>query len=1054
MSQTFYWQSKKTTSRKAVPRQQILAGVDELVRSVFPLGFVPEDNRQEWWTVINTTDYNELRAEIGLGGEEDLSLMLPPMNDFESDVLKKLRGDMSRLNEDGCCYPYSSKNMTSIKSLLKAWVSVAQEITVLDTEKTKWVGEMETKNVQKESANETTKEGLIREINVLVKNISDQNEQLKNKKNTKNRIVSSLKNIFTAEPSWIVDKRKKGKLVTPFHKTLQKSIERSTAHLQRAVTDIHPSVKNSKLIIPRSIATNYPLGIVAQPQGNVAPARAAVNDAEQDWHTATTLLKNADTELTTVQTAYKDVLDNIRTNEQDKNNLKTHGDSLFVIIGKLLQEIDDTPVSIQEGKDEIKKINEELKELEKKRLTLGASLSPKEKDKLTTTTSKQITILTKQITTIEGEITTYETNLIALIKNKDNLDYQISQNDTSLRTLEGSIRKATTNEITLRGKLETALDDKLYAQNNIRKITEILDKAKIALNILDTVVIDANWDVFDMFNHRDDIQSVKMLKNVHGVKLKASVIIGFSATGQIKQHASCPWYHDGFAGTVWEYKIPTHSRMMLKDCEWRAALDVNDVPLMDLNLPRGLNEYAIRLSFLGSDGKISPLSNIITGRDVHHNMKKVVARKKWGARCSDSDVERISAKVNEVLTLRQPPQRLGFLKRVMWLEQSGRLRDNAGRLRDAACMYLEPTLVKISLETEADTLLRSGHLRVSNMPSVTSSIPDVTGYIPPVAAPVVAPGGGGPPGGQGQGVGGAPGGGKATQVVVAPGGPVQGVVVAPAQSTKSSDSDSGSDSDSVNMDETGNMSLGGRNNLVYVKPVAAKVELVAAKVETVAANVKPVAAKVELIAAKVELIAAKVETVVAKVETVAENYMDSSDTDSVGGADWKTTWAMDETVSELSDADKPDSSSGHGMWASTSSGTESSVVKSEVWASSTSSGTDQLPAAWASSTSSGTEIVNTPSDTDELVSSDGDSSKNCLEDALWAASASGTESDKASLSGTEESSSGIWASTTGSSAEDEDNLNNITALVNTVPVYAPWASAAEANMWASDDDDE
>jgi len=1039
MSQTFYWQSKKTTTRKAVQRQKILDGVDELVGSVFPLGFVPEDNRKAWWTEINVTEYDNLREELGLRGEEDLSLMLPPMNDFESDVLKKLRGDMSRLNEDGCCYPYSSKNMTSIKSLLKAYLSVAQEITDLDTEKTDSQRDKGEKDVRKEGADETTKERLIREINVLVKILARNEEQLKNKKNTKNKIVSSLKNIFTSEPSWIVDKRKKGKLITPFHRTLQKSIERSTAHLQRTVTDLHPSVQNTELFIPRSIATNYPLGIVAQqPAQNVIDARDAVKRAEREETVR-------HTELTDAETRYRKL-------NSELGDLYQKAEGLTTDIIKRLTAVELLSNNIQEMEQDIPQMEQQLVNDR-----LASDLLVKRIEEL----KKELDVLKRTSIMLDPNV---RAKTISIEEKLTKAGHDLTKKSDKIKTLNEHMVEQKIELVDRRNSrdaLNTALfnlkQDRLFYDNESAKAKALVDakaadidgakkdlsdartasdNAKIDLAIIDSVVIDANWNVFDMFNHRDDIQSVKMLKNVHGVKLKASVIIGFSANGQIKQHESCPWYHDGFAGTVWEYKIPTHSRMMLKDCEWRAALDDNDVPLMDINLPRGFNEYAVRLSFLGSDGKISPLSNIITGRDVHRNMKKVIARKNWPFFILPADVARLDAKVTEVLTQRQPAQRFGFLKRVMWLEQQGLLRNGSGGLTVYACLHLEPTLKKQSLENEALALLQGCSLRVSNMPN--GGLSDVSGgmvvagggavvpVVPPAAAPVVPLAAAAPVVPLAAVVPVVPLAAAAPVVPPAAKPVVQEALVVPLVASDTDDSE----------DEY--LKSGSASSRIPQQPTASFV-------------------------AEPSIV---VDQQIAKIveDVPAISITDISDTDSAGGADWKTTWAMDESVSELSGSDtgKLGSSSGHGMWASTSSGNESSVVKSEVWASSTTSGTDQLPAVWASSTSSGgavderSETASTPSDTDELVSSDGDSSKHGLEDALWAASASGTESDKASasLSGTEESSGGIWATTTDSSAEDEDNLNNITALVNTVPVYAPWASGTESNMWASDDDDD
>ena len=181
---------------------------------------------------------------------------------------------------------------------------------------------------------------------------------------------------------------------------------------------------------------------------------------------------------------------------------------------------------------------------------------------------------------------------------------------------------------------------------SMERIGYATNKVKYQANGMSAALV-GTWEQFATFGTEGFSNKLqKALSNsVHKVKLNAKVEINFNKDGQIQP--SVPWWNNensnkipglgdigehpvnshtknGFVsqvGFAWQYKIPQHSRATLSNTPWELALDSNGDPYKHFNLPKGTCLYAVRLAFIKADGSVEPLSNVITGSDVHSFMR-------------------------------------------------------------------------------------------------------------------------------------------------------------------------------------------------------------------------------------------------------------------------------------------------------------------------------------------------------------------------------------------------------------------------------------------------
>tara|TARA_B100001248_G_C27398090_1_gene467304 strand:+ start:2255 stop:7213 length:4959 start_codon:yes stop_codon:yes gene_type:complete len=205
--------------------------------------------------------------------------------------------------------------------------------------------------------------------------------------------------------------------------------------------------------------------------------------------------------------------------------------------------------------------------------------------------------------------------------------------------------------------------------NNIPKPGLCKNRIKIdTTKQTNSVALESSWDqfaTFDVPEYQNKLQ--QSLNRFHGVELKAKVIISFDP----ETHSivpDVPWWSnkndvgvkntvvDGnvtknTVGFVWQYKIPTHSRMSLDDTPWVNALETDGEPMQMFNLPKNTSNYAVQLCFIKPNAVV-PLSNVLYGRDVQRHMKQIIEVKRKTSnplKLNFFDVKRLTMKARAIL---------------------------------------------------------------------------------------------------------------------------------------------------------------------------------------------------------------------------------------------------------------------------------------------------------------------------------------------------------------------------------------------------------------------
>lgn len=286
MTTPFSWKSEPTVIKKAFKRdirQQLRDALD----LVFEGTLNPKVNRQEWYDWLQSPLSGKLATVLGVTRVEDLSLMLPPIEDVNLPLLEKLRASLSDINADACCYPYSAKNATEIKNLSKLYVNVIRKSGRLNQELQSVANQirketltklgykatlasrssMPTSQRKQYLAQLSTAIGVLRRLN---KKKDALTEQLSQGNRYREAVRSKIEAVFFARNNWkLKDSRGKplGSLGKPdpndieliskgesvSHLTIYEAIQEETSHLEADNPDIHPIPWKSLLIIPRGI---------------------------------------------------------------------------------------------------------------------------------------------------------------------------------------------------------------------------------------------------------------------------------------------------------------------------------------------------------------------------------------------------------------------------------------------------------------------------------------------------------------------------------------------------------------------------------------------------------------------------------------------------------------------------------------------------------------------------------------------------------------------------------------------------------------------------------
>ncbi len=183
-----------------------------------------------------------------------------------------------------------------------------------------------------------------------------------------------------------------------------------------------------------------------------------------------------------------------------------------------------------------------------------------------------------------------------------------------------------------------------------------------------SVALESSWEqyaTFDVPEYQNELQ--KALYDKHGVNLLAKVLISFDSDSH-SIVPNVPWWSnkkevgikrsviDGNVmknnvGFVWQYKIPTHSRMSLDSAPWVNALETDGESMQMFNLPKSTSNYAVRLCFIKPNG-IVPISNVIYGIDVQRHMKQTIDTRRRTSnplKLNPSDVKRLTKKARAIM---------------------------------------------------------------------------------------------------------------------------------------------------------------------------------------------------------------------------------------------------------------------------------------------------------------------------------------------------------------------------------------------------------------------
>ena len=126
MSTPFSWESQRTKTIEPFKRtlpQDLMAAVDNMFEGTLN----PGAHRQTWFDYLQTNSAGDVSTDLGITDETDLSLMLPPIENIDLPLLDQLRSTLSELNADACCYPYSARNATEIKTIVNLYNAVKKK---------------------------------------------------------------------------------------------------------------------------------------------------------------------------------------------------------------------------------------------------------------------------------------------------------------------------------------------------------------------------------------------------------------------------------------------------------------------------------------------------------------------------------------------------------------------------------------------------------------------------------------------------------------------------------------------------------------------------------------------------------------------------------------------------------------------------------------------------------------------------------------------------------------------------------------------------------------
>jgi len=287
MSTPFSWESQRTKTIEPFKRtlpQSLMAAVDNMFEGTLN----PGAHRQGWFDFLQSNAAGDVATDLGITDETDLSLMLPPIENIDLPLLDQLRNTLSELNADACCYPYSARNATEIKTIVSLYNAVKIKTTSSKTKvrldeirlnkeeliKTGIKVQLMTKATMPTSerkrnlAKLTTQVSRIRSAR---RAIAKQKKDLALLSKRQIMFRDRLERIFFSRPNWKFKDTRGNRAVgsvdridandieiiskgqTISHQTIVEAIQERIAGLQQASIDIHPIPWKNLLIIPYAV---------------------------------------------------------------------------------------------------------------------------------------------------------------------------------------------------------------------------------------------------------------------------------------------------------------------------------------------------------------------------------------------------------------------------------------------------------------------------------------------------------------------------------------------------------------------------------------------------------------------------------------------------------------------------------------------------------------------------------------------------------------------------------------------------------------------------------
>ena len=287
MSTPFSWESQRTKTIEPFKRtlpQQLMSAVDNMFEGTLN----PGAHRQNWFDFLQSNAAGDVATDLGITDETDLSLMLPPIENINLPLLEQLRETLSDLNADACCYPYSARNATEIKTIVNLYNSVKSKtgaararirldeikLNKEELQKTGIKVQLMTRTVMPTAerkrflARLTTQVSRIRSMRRV---IAKQKKDLSLLSKRQIMFRDRLERIFFARPNWKFKDTRGNRAVgsvdridpndveilsqgqTISHQTIVEAIQERVAGLQQASIDIHPIPWKNLLIIPYAV---------------------------------------------------------------------------------------------------------------------------------------------------------------------------------------------------------------------------------------------------------------------------------------------------------------------------------------------------------------------------------------------------------------------------------------------------------------------------------------------------------------------------------------------------------------------------------------------------------------------------------------------------------------------------------------------------------------------------------------------------------------------------------------------------------------------------------